>query len=567
MPRFQDPITLPQAEEDIVGVFNLYAPIDKSFIGIIKYLVSLHGAKTAIVEERYIDKDWSNEFSNHYSKTFANRNGFCERIHFFNHEIKDLESFKNIWLSGVPGYLGYVVRRPIFVGKAGRSLIKPFPFKDFYYLCCIEREVHIFGKTQKVKGIPYIEQDAIVMSCAQSCIWMATNYMHHAHKLSRVHPYDITESTNMYSFFGRPIPSTGLTVQQMVLGLNRLGLSPLVYSKPREHDYNNKEHYEAALSYWDPTSLIYPYIESEIPVIVAFEEHTCVIVGHTMNSSFADINLNLQIKKSKNLESIIREMHEEHQETPLISSQIFCDSFIINDDQRGPYRILPADKTFQEHLAEKFPDFMPRPHFNKITSKEELEYEDIGDIDEIIIPLPDKVYLTAADASEFLRISLSPALQDLSKVEGNQALDELFGSTEWDANNPLIYRLHCVKSVIFQESIIRSPDIADKVKYYYQTIPLPRLLWVAEISTFNIYKENYHILGEIVFDATANRFDRSGALISIHLPSYFSISPHIIEMTDLDESRFPDIDIPFENYYELFNLIAEVRRPCHHQER
>lgn len=562
MSNVQPPISLPTSNEEIADFFDLSLELDNSFLAVVKYLVDYHHAKTAVIEERYIDRDWSNEFSNFYSKTFQYRHGFCTRIHFFQDELSDLEEVQRFWETKESGYLGYIVRRPVEVGKVGRSLIMPYQFRDFFYLCCIEREVHLFGRTRTIRGIPYIQQDAMVMSCAQSTIWMATNYMHHAHKLSRIYPHDITfSSTEMFSYLGRPIPSNGLTVDQMVHGLNHLGLSPVFYTKPQKTDYPNEDEFEAANSEWNPISYIYPYIESEFPVIISFADHTCLLVGHTIYDDFAKDSLPNYLDKIIKFEEVYKNHRPDYHRPSLISSDVFCNAFIMNDDQRGPYRILPSNKEFTNYLLENYRELLPKNHFDRSSGREVPDYEDIFDIDEIIIPLPDKVYLIAEDVVTNLFLSLPEEFVYLEYSE-NLLAKELFASQSNRSDNPLVYRLHCISSAIFKEAVLSNTFISEIVKEYYRRMPMPRLIWVAEISTYTIYMHDKKIIGEFIYDATANKRDRDHCLLSVHLPSYFRVSRNLSEVAGFDPDNFPATDIPFEEPYDHYTCISEVRRPC-----
>ena len=48
---------------------------------------------------------------------------------------------------------------------------------------------------------------------------------------------------------------------------------------------------------------------------------------------------------------------------------------------------------------------------------------------------------------------------------------------------------------------------------------MPKFIWVCEISTIELYKEN-KIIGEIIFDATANALDRFAFLVYITQTSF-----------------------------------------------
>ncbi len=79
MALISDPIPIDSA----IDFFCLDDIIDISFIEIINYLKKYLDAKSLVVEYNYIDRDFSNEFSALYSKTFSAHVKHCERIHFF----------------------------------------------------------------------------------------------------------------------------------------------------------------------------------------------------------------------------------------------------------------------------------------------------------------------------------------------------------------------------------------------------------------------------------------------------------------------------------------------------
>ena len=83
------------------------------------------------------------------------------------------------------------------------------------------------GTALKIKGVPFIQQDGMVMVCAQASMWIAAKYMHYAYALPRYLPYEITErATKPFIQSGRPIPSTGLAIEQIMSGDERHGLFP-----------------------------------------------------------------------------------------------------------------------------------------------------------------------------------------------------------------------------------------------------------------------------------------------------------------------------------------------------
>lgn len=119
-------------------------------------------AKTIIVEERYVSKDFLRDFASYYAFCFEDYSKFCNRVHFFPNEF-DEETFysailapeknlKNFWSN----YLGFIV-------------VKPIPTKIIGYT------IHVFGKEVKIKSLAFQEQDSVLAACATTAIWSMLN--------------------------------------------------------------------------------------------------------------------------------------------------------------------------------------------------------------------------------------------------------------------------------------------------------------------------------------------------------------------------------------------------------
>ena len=87
-------------------------------------------------------------------------------------------------------------------------------------------------------------------------------------------------------------------------------------------------------------------------------------------------------------------------------------------------------------------------------------------------------------------------------------------------------------------------------------IPMPKFIWVAELSTRALYPEG-KVLGEIVIDATASFLD-DFSLLSIHYP-------HLLILNDRDSlsgslaSRISPINISEHSAYRLYtNNLQEI---------
>ncbi len=90
---------------------------DKPFRQILD-VVRSRGCSTVVIEHRYIDRDYLSEYSSFWSGRFNDHRPETKRIHFFktSFAVEDL-----LFLPKDPGYLGYCVIRPTYLGALGRT--------------------------------------------------------------------------------------------------------------------------------------------------------------------------------------------------------------------------------------------------------------------------------------------------------------------------------------------------------------------------------------------------------------------------------------------------------------
>lgn len=149
------------------------------------YLSSL-GAKSILLEPRYTDRDFLEDYSRYYVKRFRNDGGVCGRLHFFSCKL-DHKSFDSMMLDSArqdvtrgslqDSYLGFVLIKPLsktFIGKtclriAGDLGTGPGTKKKISK----RYDVNLFGAKLFVDSIAFQEQDKVVAACATTAIWTA----------------------------------------------------------------------------------------------------------------------------------------------------------------------------------------------------------------------------------------------------------------------------------------------------------------------------------------------------------------------------------------------------------
>lgn len=160
----QNEITAPYMEE-----------LTKRFLEYVKV------SKTFIVEEKYIDKEWREEYSILYSfSSYEGISSLTKRLHFFRTQIADFEQVRKV---DKTDYLGYVVFRPIPPNRILKAMLKPvketFGIEEgarfFMPLCKVA--THIGAEEFQIEVFPFYSQDSMVTVCAHASMFMNCLYL------------------------------------------------------------------------------------------------------------------------------------------------------------------------------------------------------------------------------------------------------------------------------------------------------------------------------------------------------------------------------------------------------
>lgn len=221
--------------------------------------------------------------------------------------------------------------------------------------------------------------------------------------------------------------------------------------------------------------LLYQYVESGLPVVAALtgHGHAITIIGHI--SDFA----------SKGSGS---------------TSERYLKGFLANDDNHMPYHSIRNNG--------------PRP------SGHWSEYK-VEDIDIFVVPLYQKIHLSAEHV-----MRLSEAILEDTEL-GVDARSNLLSL------NQVITRTFLTSSKSYK-LFRRKQNLPYGISKVYSELQMPKFIWVCEISTPGLFSAG-QVVGEILFDATANHWDRF-AFLSIHYPDFLLLNDRSI-LTD-DPKRF-----------------------------
>lgn len=204
---------------------------------IFRYLKDI-GAESVLLEREYLDKDYLEDYSRYYVKSFNNGGHKCARLHFFslkdvNHQLIDgaLEHGcrANNYDDLVSSYLGYMVVRPLPLTFIGKTCVKTYPTinQPKTEKVCLSRQykVDLFGIPLTVDSVAFQEQDQVVAACATTAIWAALhatpwNNARHIPSCSEI----TTGAINYVQNSNNAFPNKGLSIKQILRALDVEGL-------------------------------------------------------------------------------------------------------------------------------------------------------------------------------------------------------------------------------------------------------------------------------------------------------------------------------------------------------
>ncbi|GHV67942.1 hypothetical protein FACS1894199_14380 [Bacteroidia bacterium] len=469
-----------KAEELIVKLLKDEFDIDSSDAhSLYEHEISKHFVKLIdncflLAETNYVDKVYRDSYYHYYSSKLGDYKRDCIRISIFEGVILQSDfgdSNKQAKLQDQ--YRGFIVLRPTFPYIIGRSIISPLVLKNHDFHCCTA----VFNTTanaQKfiVRGFPHSSQDTETNSCAETTIWALMEYF--GNKYTEYKPVlssKIIQTLNIVSF-ERQIPSKGLNIYQMSFALKEFGFGTRIYSRA-EYD-----------SEFD--SLLSCYIESGIPVIIALQGgtigHALLAIGHeTVEDNMIDA-ITPYFSTNKQLQDDII-----HKNITIYDYHSSVKDFIFIDDNHPGYQRAKLSSPATHYPAEW--------HNCAITY--------------FIAPLYTKIYLEAYEAKKWILHFLVSGLHPLPN------------------HSEVLLKLFLASSHSFKDEIAKNDTLESDFKDVVLETSMPRFIWVAELSTKELMKQN-RTNGVIILDATeANtRFNKpliiawyEGALIKFDFSS------------------------------------------------
>jgi len=423
-------------------------------------------ALTMIVEEQYIDKDYLEDYTYYYVRSFPYYKKTCGRLHFFKTAIDEDEFDK--FLKGKPSavnakilqnnYLGFMVVKPLPKTIIGKTCLTPYPeINRRYYQIMRGYNVNLFGVDLYVESLAYQEQDGVVAACASIAIWSSLHGTGALFQHATPSPVEITKTATMYyPTASRHFPeSHGLGPEQIAQAIRKMSLEPF---------------YVDGNTYENIKSTAYAYLKCKIPIIFGFELHDPLLKKEEWFGRHAvtmtGYSLGLTKAKKFSGDGLL-----------LTSSRI--DKIYVHDDQVGAFAKMEFDekiikdskkKNILHTLSSSFPNCIGQ--IDKVRAKPEI----------LIIPLYHKI-----------RIPFKSILLIVEKFNNlitivARTLGFPIPYIEWD--------IYLSISSDFKSDIIEKNLIKGKKREKILKMLLPKYVWRA------IGKVNDKETFEFLFDAT-----------------------------------------------------------------
>lgn len=455
-------------------------------VNVIRHLKELD-AQSTIVEETYLDADFTDSFSNFYATVFKRHTKLCRRFHFFSTDVKPIFNEKNpsditqkLQNAGVEdGYLGFIIVRPVQHAPLEKVVLRlpPNPANmESHLLVRADYKAHLLGATFSICGIPLTQQDQRIGACAQASVWMSGRHFHVKHSGPWVSTVAITDAATAVvdENLSRSLPagSEFLSPSNMIQALRSMGRKPILYSGLAV----NSGRLIAQWPNMRPQDIIYRYVDSGIPVILGLTPlpndpvgHAVVATGHTLK----------EISGTDPL---------PHQPT----RAGFCECFLINDDQRGVNLRLPLSSS---------------------STVGETQHSVAGNVGTIIIPLPNKVFIPGEKAEKYAWNLLDDYRKNWvdhkTYHKGSLGLSESLGDEFVDEiqKNEVIARTYLTYGWKYKVRMMRN-IVGEDYKSILLYQELPRFVWITEFGTRKslnyLGNESRRIFSHAVIDATAS---------------------------------------------------------------
>ncbi len=419
-------------------------------------------AKTIIVENDYVDRDFLDDYSGYYVRCFKRYRRKCTRLHFFDTLITEeefnwmlqgkaedaqLKSFKK-------SYLGFVVIKRLPETIVGRTCLKTYGDdngrRHYNTIRCYGAS--LFGLELAVETLAFQEQDHVVAACATSALWSCFQGTGKMFQHPFFSPVEITKAAcDHMPLETRAFPNRGLSAEQIAHAIQSVNLEPYAV------EVTNREILQAN---------VYAYCKMGLPLLLG----TCLV--DTSGDTPKHLDDHLVTVTGYSLPPVDPIPHEL---SGFLTMSAQIDKIYAHDDQVGPFSRMTLD-----------PDEITFVHrdLGKIKGNAISTSYDVTAMPKtIFIPLYNKI-----------RIPLEP-IRDIvidfdEHIEAFRDLDLL------SLPQRLVWDIYLMTINQFKKSVLESDWSGGKDKRELLLKQMPRFLWRA-----TAFCDKMPVM-DLLFDAT-----------------------------------------------------------------
>ncbi|MEO3402832.1 hypothetical protein AAFN85_02955 [Mucilaginibacter sp. CAU 1740] len=405
---------------------------------LVDYFKTLKENLYVLVERKYVDKMYRDAYYHYYSSKLNPYYRDCIRLSFFDTEMVT-DDFKRFDATGIETlksrisehYLGFLVLRPTFPRIIGRNALSPRAIINDNIECCLAKiAATVYAVKQKVLAFPHASQDHQTMTCAETTVWSILEYF--GNKYPEYKPVllsTINQTLHKFSY-KRLLPSDGLTAEQITYAIRDFGFGAMIYSREEQEKVS-----------YDFNSIISTYVESGIPVIAVLENeelgHAVNIIGRTKHSPGSVTGTEPHVTLSNGLAVIDFNKIER--------------KYVLIDDNQPPYQLAKLDKPCEDYITDE------RWHSCDITN--------------IIVPLYHRIYLDAVVAT---------------KNFYNAFRNSIIGVNDGEKR---VARIFLASTRTYKQYVAMNETLNILVKEMILALPMPKFIWVAEVSKLDSYEK------------------------------------------------------------------------------
>lgn len=416
-------------------------------------------AKTIVIEENYISKDFLHDYATYYALCFEEYPKFCKRVHLFSNQF-DAQEFNSVILKKETDctefwrhYLGFVVVKPIPVTVIGYTVLKMYSnseyFNDRNFWGVRPYKVHLYGNEIELVSLAFQEQDSVLSACATTAIWSMLNKASVDFHTILKSPSQITKDADKTSLDGsRLFPNKGLSVLQICQAIQNSGLVSEIKQPNQQIQHPSLSSNLNIVTNTYLKKILNAYSPVGIPIILIISVPTNGTYGlHAITISGFKQNAPVSIAPKA--------------EISWLSDNI--EKFYAHDDQWGPFARINFNGDFELNTPWSVFHSTNNPTF----------------VTNIVVPVYPKIRISYEDI-EYIVLGLDSILTLFFE-------NKIVGDLVWDIK------------INFSEEIknkIKCSNLDDEDKLNYLKRSSPKYIWIA-----SCYIDDIKVF-DFIFDAT-----------------------------------------------------------------